>query len=85
MGFPVLFNLFKDELSQRLKACKTGCFIGFTLINLLLYADDLVVFRPSSAGLQELCKKVPLEQEEQEESLLFLSLFFSLTVNCFCD
>lgn len=50
----VLFILFRDELSLILNACKTGCFIGFTLINPFMCADDLVVFRPISAGVQKL-------------------------------
>ncbi len=51
---PILFNLYMDELSERLNVCKTGCMIGNTLVNHIMYADDLVVFSPSSAGLQQL-------------------------------
>lgn len=47
---PVLFNLYMDELSRRLN----GCMIGGILVNHLMYADDLVTFSPSSAGLQQL-------------------------------
>uniref|UniRef100_A0AAZ1XJK6 Reverse transcriptase domain-containing protein n=1 Tax=Oreochromis aureus TaxID=47969 RepID=A0AAZ1XJK6_OREAU len=51
---PILFNLYVDDLSIQLRACNIGCILGKTLINHLMYADDLVVFSPSSAGLQDL-------------------------------
>uniref|UniRef100_A0A8C6LZR9 Reverse transcriptase domain-containing protein n=1 Tax=Nothobranchius furzeri TaxID=105023 RepID=A0A8C6LZR9_NOTFU len=51
---PVLFNFYMDELSQQLNNCRTGCMIGSTLVNRLMYADDLVILSPSSVGLQEL-------------------------------
>lgn len=54
MMSPVLCNLYIDDLSKRLKACNTGCMIGSTLVNHIMYADDLVVLSPSSAGLQQL-------------------------------
>ena len=53
---PFLFNVYMDELSQQLNACNTGCVIGNSLINHLMYADDLVIFCPYSAGLQQLLK-----------------------------
>jgi len=43
-----------DDLSKELKKCKTGCMVGESLINHLIYADDLVVLSPYSAGLQQL-------------------------------
>ena len=51
---PVLFNLYMDDLSKQLNACNTGCMLGDNLVNNLMYADDLVVLSPSSAGLQQL-------------------------------
>ena len=45
-----------DNLLKQLNKCKTGCMVGDTLINHMLYADDLVVVSPYSAGLQELFK-----------------------------
>ncbi len=52
----MLFNLYMDDLTQRLKDCKTGCMVGERLLNHLLYADDLVVMSPYSAGLQQLLR-----------------------------
>ena len=51
---PALFNFYMDDLSVRLGKCKTGCMIGNVLINHLMYADDLAIFSPSSAGFQDL-------------------------------
>ena len=51
---PILFNLYMDDLSAQLRACSTGCMVGDTIVNHLMYADDLVVLSPSSVGLQQL-------------------------------
>ena len=51
---PVFFNVYMDDLSKKLKECKTGCMVGESLINHLIYADDLVIMSPYSAGLQQL-------------------------------
>ena len=52
----MLFNLYMDDLSRQLSQCKTGCMVGNMLINHLIYADDLVIISPSSAGLQQLLR-----------------------------
>ena len=51
---PYLFNVYLDDLSIALSACRTGCCVGNSLINHLMYADDLVIFSPSSIGLRAL-------------------------------
>jgi len=43
-------------LSKMLKECKTGCVVGESLINHLIYADDWVILSPYSAGLQQLLR-----------------------------
>lgn len=53
---PLLFNVYIDELSSLLNVCKTGCVIGQTVVNHLMYADDLVLINPYSAGMQQLLK-----------------------------
>ena len=45
-----------DDLSIELNKCNTGCLIGNSVINHLMYADDLVVLSPYSGGLQQLLK-----------------------------
>jgi hypothetical protein len=51
---PKLFNLYMDNLSKQLGKCKTGCVIGNTLLNHLMYADDLAIMSPSTVGFQQL-------------------------------
>ncbi len=53
---PFLFNVYMDDLSKQLNGCRTGCMVGHTVINHLMYADDLVIFCPYSAGLQQLLR-----------------------------
>ena len=47
---PYLFNIYVDDLSVTLNACRVGCCVGKVLINHLMYADDLVILAPSVAG-----------------------------------
>ena len=61
---PYLFNIYMDELSKKLNACKTGCINGLMLLNHLTYADDLVILTPYSGGLQlllEICSEYGIE------------------------
>ena len=57
---PYLFNIYiyiyiyMDDLTIALNKCNTGCVIGTTTINHLMYADDLVILSPSVSGLSEL-------------------------------
>ena len=53
---PMLFNVHMDELSNQLNRLKTGCLVGSTTVNHLMYADDLVLLCPYSAGLQQMLK-----------------------------
>ena len=43
-----------DDLTRVLSKCNTGCVIGSTTINHLMYADDLVILSPSVSRLSEL-------------------------------
>ena len=47
---PVLCT-YADELSRMLNNVNAGCFIAESLVNHLMYADDLVLLPPSAAGL----------------------------------
>ena len=40
-----------DDLSVNLKECPTGCIAGGTIVNHLMYADDIVLLSPSATGL----------------------------------
>ena len=51
---PVLFNIYRDELSMTLKNTAIGGQIGGQLLNRLCYAGDMYLISISSAGMQEL-------------------------------
>ena len=56
-----------DELSEELNKCNVGCNINGHLINHIMYADDLVLISPSSAGLSQLlheCEKFDLKRHD---------------------
>ena len=49
-----------DDLSRKLNSIQSGCFVGSSLLNHLMFADNLCVFSPSVKGLQKLinvCKE----------------------------
>ena len=50
----LLFNVYMDNLSVQLHTKSIGCSLGTTVINHLIYADDLLLFAPSDKGLQTL-------------------------------
>ena len=54
---PYLFNVYVDELSEELNKCYVGCNLNGLLINHIMYADDLVLISPSSAGLSQLLRE----------------------------
>ena len=51
---PLLFNVYMDNLSLQLHRHPIGCSVGGTVVNRMLYADDIVLFAPSAKGLQKL-------------------------------
>ena len=53
---PYLFNIYMDDLSDDLNSTPIGCYIGKSLFNHLMYADDLVLMCPSATGLRLLLK-----------------------------
>ena len=53
---PLLFNVYLDDLLQMLQSTGIGCHVGGCAVNVLAYADDIVVLSPSRGGLQELVK-----------------------------
>ena len=63
---PFLFNIYMDDLSVNLKECPTGCIAGGTIVNHLMYADDIVLLSPSATGhslLLQVCGKYGLEHD----------------------
>ena len=54
-SFPPIFSMCTmDDLSVNLNKLHIGCLYAGTLINHLMYADDLCIFSPSVAGLRKL-------------------------------
>ena len=54
MSSPILFNVYFDELFQRLQQNDIGCYIGTISTGALCYADDLLVLCPTIRGLQKM-------------------------------
>ena len=63
---PILFNFYMNDLSHNLSSCKTGCMVGSTVMNHLMYADDCVIFSPSSAGIQQLLNVCSVYGEQHD-------------------
>ena len=58
--YPLTFSMYiLDELSEELNKCNVGCNLNGLLINHIMYADDLVLISPSSAGLSQLMDPQP--------------------------
>ena len=55
---PLLFGLYTEELSVRVNKCNKGVRVGDSRLNVLLYADDIVVMSESSEDLQEVLNVV---------------------------
>ena len=51
---PILFVIVIDELAREVKRTGKGVMIGNTKINILLYADDIVLIAENSEDLQYL-------------------------------
>ena len=51
---PYLFNIYFDDLSSSLNGICCGCVSNNSIVNHLMYADDLVLLSPSLSGLQNL-------------------------------
>ena len=51
---PILYNVYTNELNERLKETNVGCHISGVCVNHISYADDMVVLAPSAKALQTL-------------------------------
>ena len=54
---PKLYAFYIDDLSTILNNLNVGCYIGFTCVNHLFYADDMCLLAPSALGLQILLRE----------------------------
>ena len=77
---PYLFCVYMDALSNKLNNVSAGCIIGSSLINHLMYADDLVLMAPSSMGLSMLlyvCSEYGIEHDIKYNSTKSNVMIFS--------
>ena len=51
---PHFFNVYINELSNKLNKYNVGCIIGELVLNHLMYADDIILISPSTSGLSKL-------------------------------
>ena len=51
---PRLLDLYVNQLTNRLIACKADCYFNDMCINHVLYADDICLFTPSASAMQSL-------------------------------
>ena len=51
---PYFFAIYIDDLPKERNKIKVGCFVGKSLVNHSLFADDLCCFCPSIHGLQRI-------------------------------
>ena len=61
---PHFFNVYVNDLSDRLNKLNIGCILGDLILNHLMYADDLVLISPSTYGLKkllEVCENYGIE------------------------
>ena len=77
---PHLLCVYMDDLSNKLNNVNAGCIIASSLINHLMYADDLVLMAPSSMGLSMLlsvCSEYGIEYDVKYNSTKRNVMIFS--------
>ena len=57
---PLLFNLYIDDLLCDLRQSGIGCHVGSCAVNVIAYADDIVLLSPTRTGLNKLVQKCEL-------------------------
>ena len=53
---PILFNIVMEQLSRKLAGSYAGLQLSTSVVNSLLYADDVILLGELREQLQELCK-----------------------------
>ena len=61
---PYLFRVYIRNLIDRITKLNIGCYYSRTVINLLAYADDIVLLAPSWCGLQHLLNVIEMSSNE---------------------
>ena len=63
---PILFNVYMDQLSEKLNASNIGGNIGDKLVNHLCYADNICLISLSSVGMQQLLSICDIYAKEHD-------------------
>ena len=63
---PILFNVYMDQLSEKLSASNIEGHIGGKLVNHLCYADDICLISLSSVGMQQLLSICDIYAKEHD-------------------
>ena len=84
---PLLFYVYFNELSELLNKSGIGGNIGRTIINHMLYADDICIVSLSSSGLQHLLN-ICIDYSERHD-LTFnakksMCMYFGTSINMHC-
>ena len=51
---PIFFNIYIDDLINKVSSLSVGCRLGLLTSNIIAYADDIVVLAPSVIALQKI-------------------------------
>ena len=85
--FPLLFNVYVNELSELLNKSGIGGNMGGTIINHMLYADDICIVSLSSSGLQQLlniCHDYCELHDLTFNAKKSMCMYFSIDMNKHC-
>ena len=86
---PLLFDVYVNELSELLNKSGIGGNLGRTIINHMLYADDICIVSLSSSGLQHLLNIHVCSDYCERHDLTFnakesMCMYFSTSINKHC-
>ena len=84
---PLLFDVYVNELSELLNKSGIGGNLGGTLINHMLYADDICIVSLSSSGLQHLlniCSDYCERHDLTFNAKKSMCMYFSTSINKHC-
>ena len=59
---PCLFALYVNDVIIKVTSCGISCHLGFACVNIILYANDILLLAPSISSLQSLlyiCESEP--------------------------
>jgi len=66
---PYLFAIYIDSLVNKVALCGYGCYVRYTCVSILLYADDILLLAPSVRSLQLLLGVCEIELKRIDMSI----------------